>query len=251
MDVTSICLVVDFDLEKFTVENCKSYFEEKDVFFCALGTTRSAASQQPGNTAENFRRIDLHLVTRCAEIAKSAGVRHASLVSSQGAKTNSWFLYMKTKGEAEKSLEDLGFDQLAIWRPGLLGRGSEARFGEKVAKIFMKVMPVEDVAQAMRKEAEKWSFDGDELPKVSRYDNRSIWNFCQDSTPSKASQAASSPVSTQQEQGGQEQSGEGEKQAVEQGDEGQTNEQVPDVDKSQPDDEGKDKEEPKPEEASS
>ena len=48
---------------------------------------------------ENFRRIDLHLVVRCAEIAKAAGVRHVSLVSSVGANANSWFLYTKTKGQ--------------------------------------------------------------------------------------------------------------------------------------------------------
>jgi oxidoreductase len=129
--------IVDFDLEKFTIENSKSYFEEKDVFFCTIGTTRSAASQQPGSTAENFRQIDLHLVTHCAQIAKSAGVRHVSLVTSQGANANSWFLYMRTKGEVENSVEKLDFDRLTVWRPGLLGRGSEARFVEKLASLLL------------------------------------------------------------------------------------------------------------------
>eukprot|EP00118_Oscarella_pearsei_P014091 m.118690 g.118690 ORF g.118690 m.118690 type:complete len:152 (+) comp37657_c0_seq1:97-552(+) len=79
---TCCCFFVDFDLEKFTVENAKSFFEGKDVVFCCLGTTRAAAKRMPGDTAENFCRIDLHLVVRSAEIAKAAGVRHFSLVGA-------------------------------------------------------------------------------------------------------------------------------------------------------------------------
>ena len=33
----------------------------------------------------------------------------------------------------------------------------------------MKAMPIEDLALAMRKEAEKWAFDGAKIPSVSRY----------------------------------------------------------------------------------
>lgn len=52
----TLILLSDFDLEKFTVESSKSYFEEKDVLFCAIGTTRAAASRQPGNTT-----VSLHI----------------------------------------------------------------------------------------------------------------------------------------------------------------------------------------------
>ena len=44
------CLLLDFDLEKFTVENCKSYFECKDVLFVALGMSFADARRQPGRT---------------------------------------------------------------------------------------------------------------------------------------------------------------------------------------------------------
>ena len=41
------CLRLDFDLEKFTVENWKSYFEGKDVLFVALGSIFAEARRQP------------------------------------------------------------------------------------------------------------------------------------------------------------------------------------------------------------
>ena len=43
-------LRLDFDLEKFTVENWKSYFEGKDVLFVALGSILAEARRQPGRT---------------------------------------------------------------------------------------------------------------------------------------------------------------------------------------------------------
>ena len=42
------CLFLDFDLEKLTVENCKSYFEGKDVLFVALSRTWNDSKRLPG-----------------------------------------------------------------------------------------------------------------------------------------------------------------------------------------------------------
>ena len=36
---------------------------------------------------------------KCVEIAKECGVKHMSLLTSSGANANSWFLYIKTKGQ--------------------------------------------------------------------------------------------------------------------------------------------------------
>ena len=44
------CLLLDFDLEKFTVENWKSCFEGKDVLFLAVGLVFAEARRLPGNT---------------------------------------------------------------------------------------------------------------------------------------------------------------------------------------------------------
>ncbi|XP_065836560.1 uncharacterized protein [Oscarella lobularis] len=178
--------IVDFDLDKYTVDSAKSLFEGKDVVFCCLGTTRGAARRQPGNSSENFRRVDLHLVIRSAEIAKAASVRHFSLVSSVGGNANSWFLYLKTKGEAEDGVEALGFDRASLWKPGLLQRAEEARFVEKFFGLFMTSLGVWDLAVAMRFEAEQFAYGRAEFPKCSRYNNREIRAFIAEAKEEKA-----------------------------------------------------------------
>ena len=70
---------------------------------------------------------------RLAKAAQEAGVSHCSVVSSMGAKSSSWFLYMKTKGQVEEGLRGLGFSYTSIFRPGLLRRGNTDRLGEKIA----------------------------------------------------------------------------------------------------------------------
>ncbi|RYG47376.1 hypothetical protein EON67_08640 [archaeon] len=52
-----------------------------------------------------FRHVDLEYVTAIAHACKAAGVRHFSLVSSMNADAGSWFLYPRTKGEAENAVK--------------------------------------------------------------------------------------------------------------------------------------------------
>lgn len=68
---------------------------------------------------------------------RDGGVKHFSLVSSKGANADSWFLYMKTKGESELSCKNLDFDRLSIFRPGMLQRGDESRLVERVGSFFL------------------------------------------------------------------------------------------------------------------
>ena len=48
---------------------------------------------------EAFRHVDFDYNYKFAKAAKDAGIRMMSLLSSQGAKATSYFLYLKTKGE--------------------------------------------------------------------------------------------------------------------------------------------------------
>ena len=57
---------------------------------------------------------------------------HCSSVSSVGASSSSWFLYMKTKGQLEEAMIGMGFSYTSIFRPGYLNRGTTERFGEKI-----------------------------------------------------------------------------------------------------------------------
>jgi oxidoreductase len=56
-------------------------------------------------------------------------IPHYSLVSSMGSNPNSWFLYMKTKGEVERDLKLKKINLLSIYRPGLLLNRINERIG--------------------------------------------------------------------------------------------------------------------------
>lgn len=89
-------------------------FKGHQIGFSALGTTRAKAG------AAGFYRVDHDYVVESAKLAKEGGCKHFHLVSSGGANKNSLFLYMKTKGQADHDVSELGFDRLSIYRPGLL-----------------------------------------------------------------------------------------------------------------------------------
>ncbi len=119
-------------------------FAQHNAAISCLGTTKDVAG-----TAEAYRRIEVDYPNKFADLAKAAGVRHAVLLSSQGANATSWFTYMKQKGEVEDHWTSLAFDTLNIFQPGLLGRGDQMRPAEKVFAWVSKPIPVETVAKAI------------------------------------------------------------------------------------------------------
>lgn len=102
--------VVDFD--KLT--DSADVFKGFDVGYCCLGTTRHKAG------VDGFVKVDRDYVVESAKLAKEAGCQQFHLVTAQGSNKNSFFLYPKTKGEAEEAVSNVGFERLAIYRPGLL-----------------------------------------------------------------------------------------------------------------------------------
>lgn len=95
--------------------------ESKDVpehstFFSSFGTTRKIAG-----SAENFVKIDHGINLSCFKGAKESNKYDtAIIVSSTGADKDSYFLYMKTKGQLEQDIIDLKFNRTIILRPGVL-----------------------------------------------------------------------------------------------------------------------------------
>lgn len=104
-----------------------------DVAISCLGTTMKAAGSK-----EAFRAVDFDLVTNFAGAARAAGARHMIAVSSVGASANAASYYLKTKGEAEAALAQMGFDRIDFLRPGLLtgGERPESRMGESIAILL-------------------------------------------------------------------------------------------------------------------
>ncbi|CAL1535358.1 unnamed protein product [Lymnaea stagnalis] len=142
--------VVDFD----KIHEHKEIFNGLDTGFCCLGTTRGKSGR------DGFIRVDRDYVLNTAEVAKSQGCKHFSLVSSMGADKNSCLLYPKIKGEVEATLADMKFERFSIFRPGmLLCDRTERRTMEKVSIALLKPItscfptllsaPVRTVAKAM------------------------------------------------------------------------------------------------------
>ena len=179
------------DLDTISEERVKELCSGSNAFFCCLGTTRRQAG-----SAQAFFHIDCEIPARLAQIARDSGVGIASLVTSTGANPNSWFLYLRTKGEIEERLKNMGYNHVSIWRPGLLDRGEEnRRFVEKMVMVFARAMLVEDVAKAMLQDAldrigkapvPTTEIGGEEVgtpaSKATVFANADIWRVCGQST---------------------------------------------------------------------
>ncbi|WP_343701597.1 NAD(P)H-binding protein [Chitinophaga sp.] len=104
-----------------------------DVLFCCIGTTIKTAGSQAAFTA-----VDYAIPVNTGQIALRNGVRQYHLVSAVGANARSSNFYLRTKGQTEEALIQLGFPSLFIYRPSLLlGNRKEVRFGEQVAQLLM------------------------------------------------------------------------------------------------------------------
>lgn len=102
--------VVDFD----QLDDFRDVFENIDVAFCCLGTTRGKA----GKTG--FVKVDYDYVVQSAQILQSQQCQDYHLVSSWGANASAWTLYPQTKGKAEEAVKAMDFKRVSIYRPGLL-----------------------------------------------------------------------------------------------------------------------------------
>lgn len=104
--------------------------------YCCLGTTRRAAGSR-----QAFRAVDFDGVLAFAQAARAGGAGFFGLVSSAGADPGSPSFYLRTKGEVESAVEQLGFASLAIFQPGLLrGARREFRLGERLGQLAAPVM---------------------------------------------------------------------------------------------------------------
>ena len=124
-------MIIDFD----AFEKNGSLPSCNNIFIC-LGTTIKTAGSK-----ENFKKVDINYCLSIAKKAKEAGAETLSLVSSVGANSSSKNFYLKTKGELEEALQELGFLTVNIFRPSfLVGERSEKRLAEKIAIKLAKIL---------------------------------------------------------------------------------------------------------------
>jgi uncharacterized protein YbjT (DUF2867 family) len=127
--------------------------------FCCIGTTIAEAGSQ-----EAFRAADVDAVLLFARAARAAQATRFVVVSSVGASSNSKKFYLRTKGEMEEAVTDLGFASVDILQPSLLlGPRKALRPLEITGRIFAplinplltgarepyRAIPAETVARAM------------------------------------------------------------------------------------------------------
>ncbi len=107
-----------------------------DVLFCCLGTTIKTAGSQSA-----FRAIDFGLVVRIARAALANGTRTIVVVSSVGADPGSGNFYLRTKGEMERAVSELGFERVGVVRPSLLlGARDELRVAERLGQSAARLI---------------------------------------------------------------------------------------------------------------
>ena len=127
--------------------------------YCAIGTTIADAGSQ-----EAFRNADVNAVLLFARAARAAGATRFVVVSSVGAASDSKKFYLRTKGEMEEAVADVGFASVDILQPSLLlGPRKALRPIEITGRIFAplinplltgareayRAIPAETVARAM------------------------------------------------------------------------------------------------------
>ena len=117
------------------LENHKEDIKGDDCFFC-IGTTKQNSPDK-----NEYRRVELDVPKKIAQIAKSNLVNSFVFVSSGYADPNSSGDYLKFKGLVEEELKRLSFSKLGILRPSfLMGDRKEKRVGEKVGIFIFKLL---------------------------------------------------------------------------------------------------------------
>ena len=90
----------------FDLTSTKEHWNNHDVFFNCLGTTRKRAG-----SAQAFVDIEYGISKEASKMASQANIPHASLISAKGANHEIWatnwihpLLYMKTMGRKEQTI---------------------------------------------------------------------------------------------------------------------------------------------------
>ena len=117
------------------LENHKEDIKGDDCFFC-IGTTKQNSPDK-----NEYKRVELDVPKKIAQIAKSNLVNSFVFVSSGYADPNSSGDYLKFKGLVEEELKRLSFSKLGILRPSfLMGDRKEKRVGEKAGIFIFKLL---------------------------------------------------------------------------------------------------------------
>ena len=90
------------------------------------------------DSREAFLRVDVDYVYAAAKWGKAAGVRRFVLVSAPGASEGSPSFYLRAKGQIERRVSELDFENLQIAHlPLILGERPDARLQQQIVAMFL------------------------------------------------------------------------------------------------------------------
>lgn len=111
-------------------------FLKGDHLFICTGTTQAKTPNK-----EEYYKIEHDLPLGVARVAKENAVRKIIAISALGANPDSNISYNRGKGEMEKDLEALGFEESYFVQPALIGgERDEKRTIESAWKKFQKLI---------------------------------------------------------------------------------------------------------------
>ncbi len=125
--------IINTDFSDFEI--IKNLITGDDCFFC-IGTTKKKSPDK-----NEYRRVELEIPKKIAQISKSNNVKSFIFVSSGFANPKNSGDYLKFKGLVEEEIKSLNFEKIGILRPSfLLGNRKEKRVGEKIGIFIFKLL---------------------------------------------------------------------------------------------------------------
>jgi uncharacterized protein YbjT (DUF2867 family) len=130
-----------------------------DIALAAFGVGRGSAKMAD----EEVRQIEITYPTAFASAAKAAGARVLAMMTAAGADSQSKAKYLRNMGDKEKRSEELKFDFLGLYRPGvILGNSNTPSALGFILPLFHWAMPSRyhsihknDLARAMVAQSEQ------------------------------------------------------------------------------------------------
>ncbi len=119
----------------FSAESYADHLAGHEIAICTLGVGEPSKISK-----EEFLKIDKYAVLEFANACAKAGIKRFAPLSSVGASATSRTFYLRSKGELEEELQQLGFEQVSLFRPSMILTPTN-RYGVMQA-ITLKVWPV-------------------------------------------------------------------------------------------------------------
>lgn len=129
------------------------------IALAAFGVGKGSAKMED----DEVRKIEIAYPTAFASAAKAGGARVLAMMTAAGADSRSLSKYLRNMGDKEKKSEDLEFDFLGLYRPGvILGNSNTPSALGVVMPLLHWAMPARyhsihknDLARAMVAQSEQ------------------------------------------------------------------------------------------------